>query len=48
MREDQHILGNAFYMGVGCILGCDILLLIPKERGKLFQWRLKYKEALKG
>lgn len=48
MTEDQHILGNAFYTGVGYTLGCDFSLSISKERGRLFQWGLKYKEALRG
>jgi len=46
--EDQHILGNAFYMGVGCTMGCSISLSISKERRRIYQWKLKYKEVLRG
>jgi len=36
--EDQHILGNAFYMGIGCTIGCDFSLLISKRRRRLFPY----------
>jgi len=46
--KDQHILGNAFYTGVGYTLGCDFSLSIYKERRRIYQWELKYKEVLRG